>query len=213
MNDDDRLELERYFDGELPINQHARVIRVLADDHEAQAHLNQLTKLRALARCHDLAKSQRSHPVSIPRSSRERQVRASVFATAALAASLVAIVGWRVSITPVQSTVRRSFVVNTLTPVPPGRSGIIQSREVALYTWANTMERRPEPIATALLSGQMRTRKRSTGVEILALDLANSSAERAARLEPLALLRKATPGGRSRSERNGRHVASGSPGA
>ena len=81
----------------------------------------------------------------------------------------------------------------------------IMTREVALYTWANTAGRHPEPAARALLFPSTGLGKRPAAVEILALGLANATSDLARKLEPLALLHKAPAGGRGNSERHGRH--------
>ena len=50
MNDRRRLELERYFDGELPLDRRAEVARLLLEDGEARRYLGRLARLRDLAR-------------------------------------------------------------------------------------------------------------------------------------------------------------------
>jgi hypothetical protein len=105
----------------------------------------------------------------------------------------------------------RLLVITGSMQIPPSTNLALKTQEIALYTWANTAPRSPEPVASALLVPRMRSGKRPVEVEILALDLANATMARAGKLEPLAALHKPIPGGRTRSERHGRQVRSNSP--
>jgi hypothetical protein len=213
MNDEARLELERYFDGELPADRHAEVARLLSEDHEARVYLDRLAGLRALAQRHDPAAGRPAGLVAISLPSRPRRVRAWAIAVAALAVSIAALVVGRNHSTSEAPDAPNLRVVAGPTQVPPEPNPPIRTHEVALYTWANTAQRRPEPAASALLLPRMYSGKRPAAVEILALELANATTELAGKLEPLALLHKPAPGGRSRNERHGRHIRSVTPGA
>jgi hypothetical protein len=212
MNDSARLELERYFDGELPAGRHAEVARLLAKDHEAGAYLDRMARLRALAQRHDPAAGCSEGLVVMPCSSRPQKVRVWAIVAAALAASITTALVWRNHSTSEVPAARDLVVVASPTQLPPGPNPTIRTQEVALYTWANSAHRRPEPAASNLLLPRMRSTKRSAAVEILALDLANAATNLAGKLEPLALLHKPAPGGRSRNERHDRHIRAVIPG-
>ncbi len=104
MNDEFRLELERYFDGELSPDRHAEVARLLSESVEARHYLGQLGRLRSLARCHEFAAGRQStgRPVQSS-SSRSPDPRVWAVAVAALAASVAAVLLWRIPPAPVTS--------------------------------------------------------------------------------------------------------------
>ena len=209
MNDEGRLELERYFDGELPADRRTEIARLLAGDAEARRHLGRLARLRSLARSRGPAMS-RGVPSLAPRPL-TRAIRNA--ATAALAASLAAVILWRggpapdvpdaVGPPPIIVSAPGATVAERPVPIP----------EVKLYTWANQDRRPPETAANVVLRSSGRARRRPAAVEVLALDLANATPERADDLEPLALLHKAPPGGRGHNERHVRRPRPGEPGA
>jgi len=213
MNDRARVELERYFDGELPADRCAKVARLLAEDLDAGAYWDRLARLRVLAQRHDPAAGCLTGSVVIPLSSRPQRVCAWAIAAAASAASIAAALALRNDSTSEMPGAPNLVVVAGPTQVPPGPNPTIRTQEVALYTWANSAQRPPEPAVSALLLPSMRSAKRPAAVEILALDLANAATNVTGTLEPLALLHKPAPGGRSRNERHGRHIRSVTPGA
>jgi len=213
MNDRARLELEQYFDGELPADRRAKVARLLAEDHEASAYWDRMARLRALAQRHDPAAGYPVGLVATPLPSRSRRVCASAIAAGALVASITALVVWRDHSSSGVPGAPNLVVVAGPTQVPPVSNPTIRSPEIAFFTWANSAQRPPEPAASALLLSRMRSAKRPAAVEILALDLANAATNVAGLLEPLALLHKPAPGSRSRNERHGRHIRSVTPDA
>jgi hypothetical protein len=201
VTDERRLELERYFDGELPPDRQARIARRLPEDGEARLHLRRMARLRALARSHETA----AIPVPRPHPTRPQPARVLAVAAAAVAA-IVAI-----------AVVRRGRTSSDDVPGAPGPAAIVAPapvvgpsvgpapiREVELYTWANRDRRRPDSAARAILRSGARSGKRAAAAEVLALDLANADSELAEDLEPLALLHKSPPGGRVRMERHAR---------
>ena len=201
MNDELRLELERYLDGELPADRHASCDRRLSEDDEARRYLAQLDGLRVLARRHALTSSNDVSHRSQPRRLGPWAIRSAVAAACAVAV-LVGIT----NLIGHAPTVPNSVMLSSRIQSRSKSDLAIQTREITFYTWANTAERRPEPVASALLLARSRSGKRSPKVEILALELANAPDIVAAKLGPLAMVHKSLPGGRSRSERQGRHI-------
>jgi hypothetical protein len=128
-------------------------------------------------------------------------------------ASGLASIVWRNLPTPEAAVARNAVAVASPPQVAQTSNPLIRTRDVALYTWANTAQRRPEPAASALLRIRTRSEKRPAALEILALDLANANAQVAGRLEPLALLHKPVPRGHGRTERHGRRIHPATPGA
>ena len=125
-------------------------------------------------------------------------------ATAALAASVAALVVWRGRTAPeVPSATGPAPIIAPGTIAAPS-ARLAPTREVELYTWANRNQRRPETAAGAVLCTGGRSRRRPAAVEILALDLANATPEMAEEFEPLARLHESPPRGRGRIERHGR---------
>jgi hypothetical protein len=213
MNDKTRLELEQYFDSELPAHERAGAACLLDEDGEARRYLARLAELRAVAQRHERATHRPSSEVRMPLSSRSRMWRAWGIAAAALAAIVVPVVVWRRQSTfEAPGAPGLTFVAGP-TKFPPCDDSSIQSDEIALYTWANTDQRRPEAAASALLLPRMRSGKRPAAVEILALELANASAPHADKLEPIAVVHRHVPGGRGSSEWRGRHARPLTPGA
>jgi hypothetical protein len=204
MTDERRLELERFFDGELPPDRQAEAARLVAEDGDARLYVDRLARLRALARAHESA--------AAARPSRRRIPLVLAGAAAALAASVAALVVWWGRTASEASTAPGSaaVVVPALIAVPSGRFGPI--REVELYTWANRNRRRPETAAGAVLLSRARPGRRPAALEVLALDLANASPTLADELEPLALIHKSPPGGRGRMERHARRPHPAVPG-
>jgi hypothetical protein len=211
MNDERRLELEQYFDGELSPDRHAEIARLLRGDGEARLYLRRLTRLRNLARSHERAARRRASRVLLPPPPRSRAPRVLAVATAALAASVAAAIVWRgrtASEVPGASS-PTTIVAPGPIAAPPERTTLI--REVELYTWANRNHRRPEAAASAILFSGARPGKRPAAVEILALDLVNAAPGLAEELEPIAVLRKSPRGGRGRAERHARRPRPAAP--
>jgi len=213
MNDKARLELERYLDDELPAGRQAVVARLLSLDHEARVYLDRLARLRDLARRHDPAAAHPGVRAVIPLPSRPRRHSPWAIAAAAVVASGLATIVWRNRPTPEAAVARNAAAVASPPQVALTSSPLIRTQDVALYTWANTAQRRPEPAVSALLRIRTRSEKRSAALEILAIDLANANAQVAGKLEPLALLHKPVPGGHGRNERHGRRTHPVTPGA
>jgi hypothetical protein len=211
MNQKVRLKLECYFDGELPADQNREVARLLSQDSEARLYLDRLARLRARALFHDSVAG--DHYVRPP-AVRSRTARRQVWALAAtVAASVAAVMVWRHGPASDATGARNDAVVAGPIEIARTDGPPIMTREVALYTWANTAGRHPEPAARALLFPSTRLGKRPAAVEILALGLANATSDLARKLEPLALLHKAPAGGRGNCERHGRRARSGRPSA
>ena len=208
MNDDSCLELEQYFDDELPADRHAACARLVSEDHEAHVYLDRLAGLRALARRYD-----RGCSATIPLPSRSQRLRPWAIRAAGLAACIAVLVVWRNDPTTEAPGDPSLMVVAGPIQVPLSYKTFTQTQEVAIYTWANTAKRRPQLAACVLLSARTRFGKRRVAVEILALELANATTELAEKLEPLALLHKPAPRGRSRNEWHGRQIRSVLPGA
>jgi hypothetical protein len=200
MNDQTRQALERYFDGELSADDADLAFR-LSREAEARRYLDQLAALRGLAVRH----RRLACPLDIPLTPRRRYSR--VWAVA-LAASVVAVVVGRflaTSVRPGEALVNASPARIDVEHSP---DRLVRARDVAIYTWANAAQRRPERAARALLVPRTNSGKRPATVEILILELANASTEQAAALEPLALVHKPALGGRGKSERHGRRTRS-----
>jgi hypothetical protein len=211
MNQEVRLKLECYFDGELPADRHAEVAQLLSQDKEASLHVDRLARLRAMAGCHDrVALDQFVRPPAV----RPRTARHQVWAlAAAVAASVAAVMVWRDGPASDATGARNDGVVAVPVQFAQTEGPRIMTREVVLYTLANTAGRPPEPAARALLLNSTRLGKRPAVIEILALGLANATSDLAGKLEPLALLHKAPAGGRGNNERHGRRARSGRPSA
>jgi negative regulator of sigma E activity len=211
MNDARRLELEQYFDGELPGGPHSEVARQLAEDPEARRYLNQLSLLRGLARRHDPLADVTAIQMSIASGFRARSARARAATAAAVAAGIVAAVVWRNN--PNQKPTVATVVK---TAAPLARAAPVVSRrsrwpELAAYAWANATSKRPESAALALLAPKTRGGRRRASVEILALRLANAQPDAVEKLEQIAVLRKPPPGGHGRHDRHERRSRSPSP--
>ena len=163
MNDPRRLELERYFDGELSEADRLRVARSLTDDSEADVHLDRLRLLRELARRHAVPVSQ-SKPIR-----HSRPVRLAAIAAACAAGILLVMArqaarsGRDVSPSPSNATIE---TVRTA----PLRAGPAEGQ---WYAWANDPASRPESAAERLLRRTPRSRRRAVSEEMLALRLAN----------------------------------------
>lgn len=199
MNDERRLELERYFDEELPPDRRAEVARLLAGDDEARRHLLRLSRLRALARAHRIEAGR-----GVARPPRRRWSAAARAAAAALAASVAAVVLW-----PAPPALDVPAVPDPAPAPVAARPGSHPSgREVEAYTWANEAERNPGAAANAILRSTRRAERRPASAEILALNLANATPESARAMAPLALLQPSPSGGRGRAERHSRRTHS-----
>jgi hypothetical protein len=208
MTDELRLELERYFDGELPPHRHAEAARLVSEDGDARLHVHRLARLRALARAHESAAAR---PASRAVASRRRIPRVLAAATAALAASVAAWIVWRCRTSSEVPGAPGPTVIVAPAPVVGPSGGPAPIREVELYIWANRDRRRPDAAARAILLSGSRSGRRPAAAEVLALALANATPELAEELEPLALLHKSPPGGRGRIERHGRRPHPSAP--
>jgi anti-sigma factor RsiW len=212
MNDSLRSELEQYFDGELRRERQTLVEHLISEDSDARTYLEQLARLRTLARSHDPAVVRSAVRGFAPPSSRARIARVWAVATVSLAASVAAILILRI-----QTGFEASRARNTKTIATPAlRAGAVNRpvkiQEVELYTWANQVQRRPDTAAKTVLLSRTRSGKRTAAAEMLALDLANAPSALAEELEPLAVLHKSAPGGRIRIERHTRRARSVAPG-
>ncbi len=210
MNDELRFTLEQYFDGELPATRHAETADLAAESEDAQRYLDRLAVLRGLARRH--------RPGVAWRGSRRglAVVAAGVLAAAAgLAAILV--LSRPSQRSPSGAVLSRPSEIKA--PALASRRHLLASGprlagpEIALYQWANCGSDRADPAMSALVLARTRPGKRPPSVEMLAIELANTNPDRAARLEPLAFLKQPGPGGRSRMARHARTVRSVPPGA
>jgi hypothetical protein len=212
MNDALRSELEQYFDEELPRERQTLVEHLISEDSEARAYLDQLARLRTVARSHDPAVVRSAVRGFVPPSSRARIERGWAVATVSLAASVAAILILR-SQTGFEAPGARN--TNAIA-APALRAGAahptVKIPEVGLYTWANQVQRRPDTAAKTVLLSRTRSGKRTAAAEILALDLANAPSAGAEELEPLAVLHKPAPGGRIRIERHTRRARWVAPG-
>lgn len=197
MNDDDRLlELGRFFDGELPEPARSILACGLATDAEAVRHLDSLHCLRRLANYHD--------PAAGVTALAPRRRSASAWKRAAVAAAVLALVGWPkapgLRPVPEAPTTARVEAPQTAGANEPAAT----SSEVAWHRWANASSRRPEPAARALWHSELASssrRGRRPRLEVLALELANSDAEGASRLQRDAVARRGGPWGRPRPDR------------
>jgi hypothetical protein len=208
VNDERRLELERYFDGELHLDRHAEIARLVSEDGETRLYLRRLARLRDLARSHELAAGRPASRVLTPPPPRSRAPRGPVVAAAALAAGVALMVVWRIRTAP-EGPGAATSVAPAPIVVPFERPASIP--EVELYTWANRSRRRPEAAASAILFSGARSGKRPAAAEVLALDLANAAPGLAEELEPLLLLHKSPRGSRGRTERHARRPRPAAP--
>ncbi len=182
MNDEQRLLLERLFDGE-PVDDP----RALADDADARAYLRQLALLRELSLRHDPAATQsRRCPMAFPPRRRGRTFAKRM----ALAASLLLMA-------LLARHVRRTDREPASTPPAPAKSSVSAAvasvatirpqshrtpMEVRIYRWANAASPGREDAARIVLSRVEPLHGRPASHEVLALELANSTAGSVPRL-------------------------------
>ena len=191
MIDEERLlELNRFFDGELPEPARSILARGLAYDAEAIHHLDALHRLRRLANRHDPASG-------VTTLGPWRRRRGVSWRKAAVAAAVVALIGWPKSPGHPDRPPQPVGDVEVATAERPESPG--PSPEVALHRWSNSEARRPEPAARALWQSSRRARR--PGLEVLALEMANAPPGAADRLQRDALSRRPGPYPRPRSER------------
>ena len=212
MNDNTRLQLELYFDGELPADRLACTSCRIAEDQEGRQYLDRLTKLRAIAQCHG-SRADRSLTRAQFSSSHFIRTSHAWAATAAAAAAVIVALVLRGdgSTLKAPKAASHAHVAGSVEALPH-HDLPIWTQEVALYTWANSDRRQPKVAASALLSPQLRSAKRPAAAEILALELTNGSRPDACKLEPLAFVHQSAPGSRSRNERHHRHFRLVTPG-
>ena len=174
MNDDRRLDLERYFDRELSPAQSADILHSLGDDPDASRHLARLARLRVLAQNHDPAAAIAPRPVVLSLALRKRSAAAPLIAAAALL--LLSIPLSRLWIAPSSPTIiapTHPSVSIAAAPTAP-RPLSNPSLEVGFYRWSNASTRDNEEAARVVLSRVSHSR-RSSAREVLALELANAS--------------------------------------
>jgi hypothetical protein len=215
VNDERRLALERFFDGEADADDP----RVAADGPEARDYLRRLGLLRDLARRHDPAADLPSRrPVVVPPRPRGRIV-ATALALAAgvlfLFLSFAARSGLRTGREPAslpaggpQPTASAGVAVaataRSRSPRPP--------LEVELYRWANASSPHREEAARVVLSRVASLHGRPASREILALELANATPGSFVKLpRSVAPQAAATPGSIRRPGPSRRHRPSPSP--
>jgi hypothetical protein len=198
MNERTRWMLERYFDGELS-GERANAAYSLCREPEARRYLERLTGLRGLAVRH----ARVGRAVVVPPRPRSRHSRAWAIALAASVGAIVVGRFWTHFVPPDRAQVIASL---PSTGFEPGPSPPVRTRDIALYTWANTTERRPDRVARALLTPGTSAGKRPARIEMLALLLANGSTAVAGTLEPLAVVHRPALGGRSNNERHVRRT-------
>ncbi len=211
MNDERRLELEQYFDGELPLDRHTEIARLVSEDGEARLYLHRLARLRNLARSHQPAAGRPASRVLPSPPPEWGAPRGLAVATVALAASVAAVIVWRGRMAPEMPGAPASAASVAPAAVVAPSERLAPILEVELYTWANRNQRRPETAASAIFFSGSRSRKRPAAVEVLALDLANAAPGLAEELEPLAVLHKSPRGGRGRVERHARRPRPAAP--
>jgi tetratricopeptide (TPR) repeat protein len=191
VNEDRRCELERFFDGELPDDHHARVTRELAADKEAARYLETLGWLRDLARRHDpIASSPASRsPIGPWSTAMLRPWRWA--ALASLAACFLALAWWagRRSVPPMPGS-PSSIAAQSGTPNP-----VISGRSPAQERSSDVPRGRRLRFAT-VLSGH---RAAPSEDEVLALDMANAPPEASTRLSREAVERLTEPAGNPHS--------------
>ena len=190
MNENRKLELERFFDGELPPDELDRVERELVVDVEGARYIDQLRRLRQLA-VGDIAAPTHvcSRPVvvSFPRhESWRNRLIAGAGAVAAAAAGIVALVWWwdhQAGSTP-QFMPAKPAVVSTDPPrpktvdtdaVPPSPAAPL-ALDAQRHVWANGELPSPAVAARLVLNRAAEPAKPTPAeTEILALELANST--------------------------------------
>jgi hypothetical protein len=189
VNDERKLELERYFDGELPELHRCRIERELASDITAARYVDQLRLLRELAVRHDPSMKV---PIAAERSPVWRQsavrrlwiVRTAAVLTAVAAGAIVGFVSWQGrNANPREMVPVKNAVVSTnggatehTEPLSASDNSFVQLElDARRFTWANGQAPSPAAAARAVLErGSRRQQPTAAGVEILAIELANA---------------------------------------
>lgn len=189
MNDDRKRTLERFFDGELPDEERARVQHELTADADAAEYIEQLRRLRDLARAFESSDAvPPSRVVPGPWSGRPTRRRWIGPAVGGLVAAGIVAAVWLVGRDP--DAARPSgagappAVVNRAVPEPRDLPPVSGAEDVPLdldaqrYEWANGELASPVRVAKLVIDqGHRRGQRSSTEMEIFALELANSPDE------------------------------------
>lgn len=190
MNENRKLELERFFDGELPPDEFDRVERELIADTEGARYVERLGRLRQLATSDaavPIRVSARPVVVSFPRrESRRNKWVAVASGLAAAAAGIAALVWWsnqHEGPTGEPRLAKRAFVSNELPRPKPAESEPVRPSSAAplaldaqRHVWANGEMPSPAVAARLVLDRAAEpTRPTPAEAEILALELANSN--------------------------------------
>lgn len=200
MKAEDREDLDRYAVGELPPSRLEAVEKLLLLDGDARRYLVQLTQPTAPTKAKPRRRRKRVRRSSV----KGRVLHASrllIPSTVVVAGCLFAFAAHQLLPPPRRTTVLKIGGAASVPPGPVFHPPVV-SGEVKLHDWANTIPRRPEYAANALLRRTKRLGSRPTVEEILALELANADTDSARKLEPLVLLHKQRGGGGSRIDGN-----------
>jgi anti-sigma factor RsiW len=195
VNDEYRLDLGRYFDGELPEAERERVERQLTADPAAMRYVEQLRLLRRLADRHDPSSGSRSAgPIDVrpwQRAAAWRPHAWRVSAAAAAAAAIIGLVWYANSPRKLQHTTPKvssasANVEKSSKPIEPSGSGSAApgaaphvappslELDAQRFAWANGELTSPSAAARVVLDARPRHGSRSSNVEILAIELAHA---------------------------------------
>lgn len=225
MTDDRKLELERFFDGELVPDEQARVARELGVDPAAARYIEQLQQLRTLALRHDpSAMVSPARPAPPPWASPPTGRRWVMGAAGGLiAASILGLLWWsrgqevgpptrQAVAPPVVDPDAPSVVAPTDRTVASYAATVPLDLDEQLFEWANGALPSPAAAARALIDQAPRRRQRTpAGVEILTLELANSSEVSIQELGQVAVERTGQLRQHSARARGGRRPGHSSP--
>jgi hypothetical protein len=193
VNDEHRLQLARFFDGELPAEERDRVERELATDPAASRYLEQLRLLRHLADRRDPSSIQCSANLLVvrpwQRAAAARQRARQLAWVAAAAAAILGFVWCSKSLAPRNrspamaspDTHARDSSKSIESRVPdftvsPGLPAVSPSLELdaQCFAWANGELMSPASAARVLLDARPRHGARSSNAEVLAIELAHT---------------------------------------
>ena len=187
MNDDRKLKLERFFDGELPDDERVRVEHELTTDPEAAGYVGHLERLRTLARQSDPIDAVASRrlapgPWLVQPMRRRWGMAVSGGLVAAGIVATIWLVGRGLDRADHADPFGPTVVVHK--PIPEPSVAARKSRvaddvplelDAQRYEWANGELATPAAAARVVIDeGHRRGQRSSSELEILAIELANS---------------------------------------